>query len=84
MAKRLEPQAGLLLLGDRLYELGRVLGIIPVFILATELSDILNHRRCLRCWGYHFNGVMDHWRRSSISVPEDSKERHALMVMSEE
>ena len=84
MAKRLEPPAGLLLLGNRLYKFGCVFRIILVFLLATELSDVLNHRHCLCCWDRHFNGVMDHWRCSSVSVREDSKERRALMVMSEE
>ena len=84
MAKRLEPPASLLLPGDRLYKFGCVFGIILVLLLATELSDILNHRRCLCCWDRPFSGFMDRWRCSSVSVREDSKKRRALMVMSEE
>lgn len=43
MAKRLEPPAGILLFGDRLLELGHVLGIVFVFLYAKERSDILGH-----------------------------------------
>lgn len=84
MAKGLEPPAGLLLPGDRLYKFGCVVGIIFVLLLATEFSDILN-LRCYHCgWDRPFAGSMDYWRRSSVSVREDSKKRRALMVMSEE
>ncbi len=84
VAQRPEPPAGILLPGGRIIELGRIRGIIVVFVHPPKLSLVLRRRTCLDRCRHDSSGVMDCRRRSATPIPEHSKEGRAHVVMSPE